>query len=53
MFLKFYGIFDENFEKNLENLEICICKMLGGGALRHLRIYGDLSRKINGNLQVL
>ena len=27
---KFYRIFGENLDKNLENLEICICMGLGG-----------------------
>ena len=52
-FLKFYRIFGENLEKNFENLEIYIGRGFGGRAPRSHRIYGNLSSKINGNLQFL
>ena len=42
-FLKFYRIFGQNLDKNLE---MCVCR---GSE----RIYGNLSRKIDGNLQFL
>ena len=31
-FFKFYGIFGENLDKNLENFKLCICRGFGGGA---------------------
>ena len=51
IFWKFYRIFGENLDKNLDNLEIFICRGFGGGAPRRSRNYGNLSRKINGKLK--
>ena len=53
IFIKFYGIFGENLETYLENLEICICRGFEARCPRRKRIYGNLSRNTNGNLQFL
>ena len=51
-FQNFIEFFPKNFGKMLENFIICICRRVGDGAPpRTYRIYKNLCRKVNGNIQ--